>query len=347
MSMACRSRHASDTLRGGAGRGRAAVLLGPVLCLLALVAGCGQGPDDVLPGYVEGDFVYVASKLAGRLDVMSAVKGGRIEAGSPLFVLEHEFEQKALDMAEAELAKARDTLRDAEKGLRPEEIDQLTAALRRSRSALSLAEIEHSRRKELYASGAVAKEELDRARTEHETTQAQVNELEAKLATGKLPQRVDLIMAAQAAVDAAWAGVGQARWNLEQKIQAAPVTGLVFDTLHYVGEWVAAGSPVVVLLPPENVKVRFFVSESRVAAISPGQRVLVSRDGVAGPAPAVVDYVSTQAEYAPPVIFSQGFREKLVFLVEARFDPETARTMHPGQPVDVRTADAPPGAARP
>ena len=255
---------ASNACRLGA-RLPGVLALAMALCVLA---GCSQAQNDVLPGYVEGDFVYVASMLAGRLDVLSAVKGGRIKAGDPLFMLEHDYEQKALDMAEAELAKARDNLR--------------------ARSALSLAEIEHSRRKELYASGSVAKEELDKARTEHETSQAQVHELEAKLATGKLPQRIDLIMAAQAAVDAAAAGAGQARWSLDQKIQSAPVSGLVFDILHYVGEWVTAGSPVTVLLPPENVKVRFFVSESQVAAISPGQRILVSRDGIPEPAEAVV-----------------------------------------------------------
>jgi HlyD family secretion protein len=296
---------------------------------------------------VEGEFVYVASKLGGRLDALPAVKGGRIVAGEPLFILEHDYEQKALDMAKADLAQAENTLRDKEKGLRPEEIDQLTASLRRARSALSLAEIEHSRRESLYASGSVSKEELDKARTEHESSQAQVNELEAKLATGKLPQRIDQIMAARAVVDAAKAGVAQAQWSLDQKIQVAPVSGLVFDILHYVGEWVAASSPVAVLLPPENVKVRFFVPEALVASISPGQRILVARDGIPEPAGAVVDYVSTQAEYAPPVIFSQGFREKLVFLVEARFAPEVARTMHPGQPVDVRLADASPGKPQP
>lgn len=314
---------------------------------LCVLAGCGQAPDGVLPGYVEGEFVYVASKLGGRLDALPAVKGSRIAAGEPLFILEHDYEQKALDMAEADLAQAENTLRDKEKGLRAEEIDQLVASLNRARVIKSLAEIEHSRRENLYASGSVSKEELDKARTEHESSQAWVRELEAKLATGKLPQRIDQIMAARAAVDAARAGVAQARWNLEQKIQAAPVSGLVFDILHYVGEWVAASSPVAVLLPPENVKVRFFVPEALVASISPGQRLLVARDGIPEPAGAVVDYVSTQAEYAPPVIFSQGFREKLVFLVEARFAPEVARTMHPGQPVDVRLADAPQGKPQP
>ncbi len=325
---------------------RCAIVLAALAAALVFT-GCGEAPSGVLPGYVEGDFVYVASKLGGRLDALPAVKGSRIVAGEPLFVLEHDYEQKALDMAQADLDQAENTLRDKEKGLRAEEIDQLVASLNRARVIKSLAEIEHSRREDLYASGSVSKEELDKARTEHESSQAWVRELEAKLATGKLPQRIDQIMAARAAVDAARAGVAQAQWNLDQKIQAAPVSGLVFDILHYVGEWVAASSPVAVLLPPENVKVRFFVPEALVASISPGQRVLVARDGLPEPAGAVVDYVSTQAEYAPPVIFSQGFREKLVFLVEARFSPEVARTMHPGQPVDVRLTGASQGKPQP
>lgn len=325
---------------------RCAIVLAALAAVLVFT-GCGEAPSGVLPGYVEGEFVYVASKLGGRLDALPAVKGSRIVAGEPLFVLEHDYEQKALDMAQADLDQAENTLRDKEKGLRAEEIDQLVASLNRARVIKSLAEIEHSRREDLYASGSVSKEELDKARTEHESSQAWVRELEAKLATGKLPQRIDQIMAARAAVDAARAGVAQAQWNLDQKVQAAPVSGLVFDILHYVGEWVAASSPVAVLLPPENVKVRFFVPEALVASISPGQRVLVARDGIPEPAGAVVDYVSTQAEYAPPVIFSQGFREKLVFLVEARFSPEVARTMHPGQPVDVRLTGVAQGKPQP
>ncbi|QLA15853.1 HlyD family secretion protein [Desulfolutivibrio sulfoxidireducens] len=303
---------------------------------LTALAGCGQTPGDVLPGYVEGEFVYVASKFAGRLDAMGVSKGGRVEAGAPLFTLEHEFERQALDLARADLAQAEDTLRDKEKGLRPEEIDQIEASLQRSRAELALAKLERERRETLFSSATISQEELDNARTEHARSQAVVREYEAKLATGKLSDRVDRVLAARAAVDAARLGVDQAKWNLDQKIQTAPVSGLVFDTLHYVGEWVGASSPVVSLLPPENIKVRFFVPEAELARIRPGDRVLVGRDGLPEPAEAVVDYVSTQAEYAPPVIFSQGFREKLVFLVEARFSPDVARDMHPGQPVDVR-----------
>jgi HlyD family secretion protein len=48
-----------------------------------------------------------------------------------------------------------------------------------------------------------------------------------------------------------------------------------------------------------------------------------------------VSFIYPQAEYTPPVIYSQDFRAKLIFMVEARFDPDTAKLLKPGQPVDV------------
>ena len=120
-----------------------------------------------------------------------------------------------------------------------------------------------------------------------------------------------------------------------QRKQSAPQDGLVFDTLYRQGEWVAADRPVVALLPPQNVKLRVFVPETQVGAIKLSQSVHVTVDGVGGSRVGKVSFISPQAEYTPPVIYSQESRGKLVFLVEAVFDPETAAQLHPGQPVDV------------
>jgi HlyD family secretion protein len=132
------------------------------------------------------------------------------------------------------------------------------------------------------------------------------------------------------------ATLAKADWDLSQKRQAAPQAGEVFDTLYREGEWVAAGRPVVVLLPPRNIKVRAFVPETRIGAIQPGDRVLVTVDGVAAPFIGKVSFISPQAEYTPPVIYSRESRSKLVFMIEAIFDNQTAAKLHPGQPVDVR-----------
>ncbi len=163
-----------------------------------------------------------------------------------------------------------------------------------------------------------------------------MEQLEADIATGKLGQRDDQITAAEAEVRARTAALAKADWDLSQKKQGAPQSGLVYDTPYYEGEWVAAGHPVVELLPPPNIKVRAFVPEAKIGSVHPGQEVKVLVDGVAEPMKGKVSFISPRAEYTPPVIYSQESRGKLVFMIEIRFDAQTAVKLHPGQPVDVQ-----------
>jgi HlyD family secretion protein len=94
---------------------------------------------------------------------------------------------------------------------------------------------------------------------------------------------------------------------------------------------------VVELLPPAKVKLRFFVPEPELAAIRLGAPIGVDCDGCPE-LTAEITYIAPEAEFTPPVIYSQETRAKLVFLVEAhpRKDPPT--TLHPGQPVTIRIA---------
>ena len=106
------------------------------------------------------------------------------------------------------------------------------------------------------------------------------------------------------------------------------------DTFFVEGEWVPAGRPVTSILPPGNVKARFYVPETVLGALKIGQAVQISCDGCGAPVRGKLSYVSTQAEYAPPLIYSRESRAKLVFLAEARTD--AASSLRPGQPVDVK-----------
>jgi HlyD family secretion protein len=161
-------------------------------------------------------------------------------------------------------------------------------------------------------------------------------QLEADLKTAQLGARSDQITAAEANVQALEAALAAVEWNLSQKRRTAPQSGLVFDTLYREGEWVPAGRPVVVLLPPRNINVRAFVSETRVNALHRGDRAQVIVDGAPAPIHGQIRFISPRAEYTPPVIYSRASRSKLVYLVEVAFDPNTAATLHPGQPVDVQ-----------
>lgn len=309
------------------------------LCwLLALFAlsGCSDGPADYFQGYVEGEYLYVSSPLAGRLETLSVSRGAAVSAGQPLFVLEKEFELAAVAEFEQNLRQAENRLADLSKGQRPSEIAALEAKLSQARAAAGLAVTEYVRRDVLLKQKAIATEQFDRSRAEKERSEALVSQLEAELATARLGARIDQVEAAQAAVAAAQEKLAQAKWSLDQKQLAAPQGGLVFDTYYVQGEFVPASRPVLSILPPGNILVRFFVPEEMVSTLAPGRKVSVRMDGADKPYQATISYISPQAEYTPPVIYSRETRSHLVYLVEARPAAGDAAALHPGQPVEVR-----------
>jgi HlyD family secretion protein len=101
---------------------------------------------------------------------------------------------------------------------------------------------------------------------------------------------------------------------------------------------VAPGQPVVSLLPPANIKVKFFVAQDALPGLQLGTAVQVRCDGCTAPIAAKVSFMASRAEYTPPVIYSNAQRAKLVFLIEARPEPKDATQLKPGQPVDVALA---------
>ena len=165
---------------------------------------------------------------------------------------------------------------------------------------------------------------------------ARVAELDAALRVAQLPARPDERMAARAGASAADEAARQSAWRLAQKVQHAPAAGQIADTYFRVGEWVAPGQPVVSLLPGGAVKARFFVGETEVATLAAGQPVSIRCDGCGAPIAARISRIATQAEFTPPVIYSNAQRARLVFMVEARPQDADAARLRPGQPLDVQ-----------
>ena len=307
--------------------------LAGALIALAAAMGLGGGGPLQVQGYVEGEYVYVASPVAGRLQTLEVARGAQVAAGAPLFALDRSSEQPARDDAAARLAQAEASLANLKKGKRPSEIDAVRAQLDQANAMLQLSAAALRRQEHLVATRVASREALDEASAAHARDTARVAELQAELQTAQLGARADEIQAAEAAVNAARAQLAQADWRLDQLSQAAPKAGLVVDTLYRPGEWVSAGAPVVQLLPPANVKVRFFVPEPQLGAIAIGDEVRVRCDACAPNLTAVISFISPDAEYTPPVIYSREMRAKLVYLVEAK--PNEPRALRPGQPVDV------------
>jgi HlyD family secretion protein len=305
---------------------------------VALLTGCSGNSSGAFQGYIEGEYVYVAPPLGGALTNLAVTRGDSVTNGQLLFALERGSEADAVRQAEKNLAQARSQLDDLTKGQRPTEIASLEAQLDRAKADLKLADAELARREQLGSADVVSKEELDQARAQSKADQAQVNQFAADLETAKLGGREDAISAAQAAVASQKAALDKAQWSFDQKQQSAPADAQVQDTLYRQGEWVAAGNPVVVLLPPANLKVRFFVPQEMLPRIRTGENVSVSFDGAAKNYSATVNYISTQAEFTPPVLYNRENRAKLIFMIEAKFSPADAADLRPGQPVDVKTS---------
>jgi HlyD family secretion protein len=301
--------------------------------ILGLLAACERVNESYWQGYVEGEYVMLASPYAGQLQKLHVRRGEQATAGKPLFALEQASERAARLEAEQRMKVAAARLENLTAARRAPEIEALRAEVKQAQVARQFSETNLKREEQLMRDGATSRIRYDEARSAAQRDRARVAETEAQLRQALLPLGRDAERkAAEGELEAARAALAQAAWRLEQKSVAAPVAGLVHDTYFVEGEWVPAGRPVAALLPPGNVRLRFYVPESALSSLRISKPVHVRCDGCASGLSATVSFISAQAEYTPPVLYSKESRAKLVFLVEARLDGAALR---PGQPVDV------------
>ncbi|MFL6563471.1 MAG: HlyD family secretion protein [Burkholderiales bacterium] len=308
----------------------------PTLLIVAgILAACSGDKPATYQGYVEGEYVHVASPVGGRLERLLVQRGQTVEPKAPLFKLEAEEETAAKRQADEQLKASQAQLADLRVGRRNPELDVAKAQLAQAIAAEQQAAQQLKRDEAQFEIGGIPRAQLEDSRANHAIKAARVRELQGQLDVSRLPAREDQIRAQDAQVAAARAASSQSSWRLEQKQVAATEGGLVVDTLYREGEWVPPGSAVVRMLPPKNVKVRFFVPEPVAGGLKPGRNIALRCDGCGDEVPATVSYIASEPEYTPPVIYSNETRAKLVFMVEARPAVENAGRLRPGQPVAV------------
>jgi HlyD family secretion protein len=307
------------------------------LALLGLLSGCGKDEEAPWSGYAEADLVYLASSGGGVLSTVQVQRGDKVAPEADLFQIDSAPEAYGQQAAKAQQSKAAAQLADLGKGRRQNELKAIKAQLDQATAALTISTAQLKRNKELVRQGYVTPSQIDELEAAKARDNARVNELQAQLAVAQDSARPDTLDAAKAELQAAKAQVSQQRWAQDQKVRRAPVAARVFDVLYRQGEWVPPGSPVVVLLPDHAVKVRFFVPQAALAQTQVGHAVRYACDGCA-PGTATIRYVSPQAEFTPPVIYSNDSKGKLVYMVEATPDDKSVDALKPGQPLSVTLA---------
>jgi HlyD family secretion protein len=307
-----------------------------ILAAALALAACDKTDPGRLQGWVEADFVFVGPDEAGRVETMPVREGDVVAAGAPLFAVDADLQEADLRTASAQVAEAQarlDRLEAAQQ--RKEEIAVLQAQEQRAEAMLTLSSAELERQQALFTKGVGTQAALDTAKSNFNRDKAALEEVRRQMVVGRLAAREEDIAAARQSLAAAQARRNSAETKLARRKLAAPVSGVVHQIYYRPGEMVPAGKPAVAILPPGNIKIRFFVAEPVLASIAYGDLVDVTCDGCK-PVRAKVSFIARAAEYTPPVIYSLEERNKLVFMVEARTDtPEGLRV---GQPVSVALA---------
>jgi len=295
----------------------------------------GSGEDRWL-GYVEGESLYIAAPVSGRLAMRSVERGASVNAGDALFTLDPASSDAETARLAAEAAAAQAQAGDvAGARERAPELDVSRAAQAAAAAQLARAEKDYQRYAALAAKGFVSKSQLDAARAARDTAAAQVAQAQAQERAGRLSVgRTGQQAAATAQVAAAQAALKGAQVRRGEIAPVAPARGIVEQTYYNPGEWVPANSPVVSVLPDDRRKLRFFVPEAKIAQLKPGMTVRFTCDGCGGERSARIAWIAPRAEFTPPVIYSERARAKLVFMVEAALPPE-GKPLPPGLPVEV------------
>jgi HlyD family secretion protein len=309
------------------------LIVATVAALVLLTRSTGGGPE--IPGYMEADLVFVGSEQGGRIATLDVQEGDHVKTGDPIFTLESSEQEAAVEAAKARVTEAQARLADAEAEMqRPREIEVLQAALTRAQAMLKQSKLNLDRVQALYEKGWVSKAQLDDAVAQHDSNHAVVAEAEKRINAGQLPGRSGVIEAAAASVTEAKHALDEAEKNLAKRQVYAPTNGSIEEVYFRPGEVVNAGQGVVALLPPGNLKARFFVSEPDRAKLHVGETVKITCDACPPDLTAKINFIARDAEFTPPVIFSEQQRKKLVFLVEAR-PQKDASELTAGQPITV------------
>ena len=311
----------------------AIALLGLLVWLLFLRGGEAR----TLTGYIEGERVYLAAPVSGAVAALYVREGERVAAGGRTFLIDPRVQRAQADSAAAAVGAAEARAQDLRKGQRAEELSVFDAELAAAQASERAAEADYGRIEPLVRQGIYAPARLDQVRAALDAARAQTAAVRRRRDVAAMGARQDAIAQAEQQALQAGGGLSEAQARLGQLSPTAPAAARVEEIFYRPGEWAAANTPVMALLPDSEVKLVFFVPEAEMARYGPGRTVRFTCDGCAAAGTARISWVSPRPEFTPPVLYSKGSRDRLVYRIEAR--PEGAATLNPGLPVDVTPLD--------
>lgn len=284
-----------------------------VLALLVLAVGAAGGgyywwqqqasrlPDNIATanGRIEAEEVHVATKYAGRVAEVLVEEGDMVEKGQVLAIMDTAELLASLERANADVAQAKEASAEAR------------ALIVQRTSELTFAKQELDRASFLVQKGHVSKERMDQRQTEHDIAQAALEAARARLAT------------AERSVEAAIAEAKRIQTQIDEATLIAPRSGRIQYRLAEPGEVLASGGRVLTLLDLTDVYMTIFLPTNKVGRVFVGSEARIILDAAPDYViPAYVSFVSSEAQFTPREVETRSEREKLMFRVKVKIDPE-------------------------
>lgn len=299
-----------------------------------LLTACSDSSESSLRiGYVEAEWVYISASQSGWITHRPVSKGDLVAVDDILFELDKDNQKSAVAEAEGRIFQSQAEVLNLSSGARPAEIRALQAKLIEVQARRTQAASERERILPMVARGIESSNRGEQVEANYAVALAAVSAVEEEIAVARLAGRDGIREAANAGVLVAEAVKSSAEIQLHERTITARVAGKIEQTFHQVGEFISAGSPVLAILPENGLKIKFFVSQAELPNFRLGKIVLAKVDGVSEPLEATISFIASEAEFTPPVIYSNNMREKMVFLIEATVPVDSG--FHPGLPVDV------------
>lgn len=281
-------------------------------------------------GRIEATEVDVASKLGGRVASIEVEEGQFVEAGQLLARMDTRVLEAQLAQAEAQLRQAENAIQTARAQVTLRESEKATAeaVVRQRQAELAAARKRHARTEALVKSSAVPRQQLDddlaalqSAEAALAAARSQVRSAEAGIIAAQ-----SQVIEAQSAVEAARASVSRLQVDIEDSQLRAPRAGRVQYRISQPGEVVGAGGKLLNLVDLSDVYMTFFLPERQAGRVALGAEARLVID--AAPQyviPARITYVASVAQFTPKTVETASEREKMMFRVKARIDPELLR----------------------
>ena len=278
-------------------------------------------------GRIEATELYVSAKAAGRVADILVNEGDFVSEGQVIARMDMKSLEAQLAQAQAQVANAIST-RESAKALvaqRQADVARAQAQLVQSQSELDLARKTSARSQKLVQNHAISEQEADDHQAQLRVSQASINVARAQIVAAEAGVKAAQAQVAQAeaAIKAAQAVVERLRTELDDGVLRAPRAGRVQYRIVQPGEVVANGGKVVSLVDISDVYMSFFLPETVVGRVALGSEVRIILDAAPQWAiPARISYVASVAQFTPKTVETESERQKLVFHVKARIDPE-------------------------